>query len=284
MRAVWDKKEFKKSWSSAKQEASAAFGNDDMYIEKLIKEPRHIEIQIIADQFGNVCHLSERDCSIQRRHQKLTEETPSPFMTSRLRDKMGKAAVKAAKFINYEGVGTVEFLVDADRNFYFMEMNTRIQVEHPITEQVIDYDLIKEQIKVAAGIKVSGNDYYPKLHSIECRINAEDPENGFRPSPGLITNLHLPGGQGVRVDTHVYSGYTISPNYDSMIAKIITTSQSGGSHHQKRKEAINKMRRALDEFVIEGIKTTIPFHRKLMDDPNYVKGTYTTKFMEDFEY
>ena len=284
MRAVWDKKEFKKSWSSAKQEASAAFGNDDMYIEKLIKEPRHIEIQIIADQFGNVCHLSERDCSIQRRHQKLTEETPSPFMTSRLRDKMGKAAVKAAKFINYEGVGTVEFLVDADRNFYFMEMNTRIQVEHPITEQVIDYDLIKEQIKVAAGIKVSGNDYYPKLHSIECRINAEDPENGFRPSPGLITNLHLPGGQGVRVDTHVYSGYTISPNYDSMIAKIITTSQSGGSYHQKRKEAINKMRRALDEFIIEGIKTTIPFHRKLMDDPNYVKGVYTTKFMEDFEY
>ena len=284
MRAVWDKKEFKKSWSSAKQEASAAFGNDDMYIEKLIQEPRHIEIQIIADQFGNVCHLSERDCSIQRRHQKLTEETPSPFMTSRLRDKMGKAAVKAAKFINYEGVGTVEFLVDADRNFYFMEMNTRIQVEHPITEQVIDYDLIKEQIKVAAGIKVSGNDYYPKLHSIECRINAEDPENGFRPSPGLITNLHLPGGQGVRVDTHVYSGYTISPNYDSMIAKIITTSQSGGSYHQKRKEAINKMRRALDEFVIEGIKTTIPFHRKLMDDPNYVKGTYTTKFMDDFEY
>jgi len=284
MRAVWDKKEFKKSWSSAKQEASAAFGNDDMYIEKLIKEPRHIEIQIIADQFGNVCHLSERDCSIQRRHQKLTEETPSPFMTSRLRDKMGKAAVKAAKFINYEGVGTVEFLVDGDRNFYFMEMNTRIQVEHPITEQVIDYDLIKEQIKVAAGIKVSGNDYYPKLHSIECRINAEDPENGFRPSPGLITNLHLPGGQGVRVDTHVYSGYTISPNYDSMIAKIITTSQSGGSYHQKRKEAINKMRRALDEFIIEGIKTTIPFHRKLMDDPNYVKGIYTTKFMEDFEY
>ena len=284
MRAVWDKKDFKKSWSSAKQEASAAFGNDDMYIEKLIQEPRHIEIQIIADQFGNVCHLSERDCSIQRRHQKLTEETPSPFMTSRLRDKMGKAAVKAAKFINYEGVGTVEFLVDSDRNFYFMEMNTRIQVEHPITEQVIDYDLIKEQIKVAAGIKVSGNDYYPKLHSIECRINAEDPENGFRPSPGKITNLHLPGGQGVRVDTHVYSGYTISPNYDSMIAKIITTSQSGGSYGQKRKEAINKMRRALDEFVIEGIKTTIPFHRKLMDDPNYIKGVYTTKFMEDFEY
>ena len=275
MRAVWNKAEFSKNWASAKQEASAAFGNDDMYIEKLIEEPRHIEIQIIADQYGNVSHLSERDCSIQRRHQKLTEETPSPFMTSRLRGKMGKAAVKAAKFINYEGVGTIEFLVDNKRNFYFMEMNTRIQVEHPITEQVIDYDLIKEQIKVASGAKVSGNDYYPKLHSIECRINAEDPSNNFRPSPGKITNLHLPGGHGVRVDTHVYGGYTISPNYDSMIAKIITTDR-------KRTEAINKMRRALDEFIIEGIKTTIPFHRKLMDDPNYIKGIYTTKFMEDY--
>ena len=275
MRAVWNKAEFSKNWASAKQEASAAFGNDDMYIEKLIEEPRHIEIQIIADQYGNVSHLSERDCSIQRRHQKLTEETPSPFMTSTLRKKMGKAAVKAAKFINYEGVGTIEFLVDNKRNFYFMEMNTRIQVEHPITEQVIDYDLIKEQIKVASGAKVSGNDYYPKLHSIECRINAEDPSNNFRPSPGKITNLHLPGGHGVRVDTHVYGGYTISPNYDSMIAKIITTDR-------KRDEAINKMRRALDEFIIEGIKTTIPFHRKLMDDPDYIKGVYTTKFMEDY--
>ena len=277
MRAVWSKKDFKKSWNSAKQEASAAFGNDDMYIEKLIEEPRHIEIQIIADQFGNVCHLSERDCSIQRRHQKLTEETPSPFMTDKLRERMGNAAVKAAKFIKYEGVGTVEFLVDSKRNFYFMEMNTRIQVEHPITEQVIDYDLIKEQIKVASGVKVSGKHYYPKLHSIECRINAEDPENDFRPSPGKITNLHLPGGHGIRVDTHVYSGYVISPNYDSMIAKIITTDQ-------KREEAINKMRRALDEFVIEGIKTTIPFHRKLMDNQEYINGIYTTKFMEDFDY
>jgi acetyl-CoA carboxylase biotin carboxylase subunit len=276
MRAVWNKSEFSKNWNSAKQEASAAFGNDDMYIEKLIVEPRHIEIQIIADQFGNVSHLSERDCSIQRRHQKLTEETPSPFMTSKLRDRMGKAAIKAAKFINYEGVGTVEFLVDNNRNFYFMEMNTRIQVEHPITEQVIDYDLIKEQIKVAAGIKISGNDYYPKLHSIECRINAEDPQNDFRPCPGKITNLHLPGGHGVRVDTHVYSGYTISPNYDSMIAKVITTDRN-------RDEAINKMRRALDEFIIEGIKTTVPFHRKLMDNPNYIKGIYTTKFMEDYK-
>ena len=276
MRAVWNKSEFSKNWNSAKQEAAAAFGNDDMYIEKLIVEPRHIEIQIIADQFGNVSHLSERDCSIQRRHQKLTEETPSPFMTSKLRDRMGKAAIKAAKFINYEGVGTVEFLVDNKRNFYFMEMNTRIQVEHPITEQVIDYDLIKEQIKVAAGIKISGNDYYPKLHSIECRINAEDPQNDFRPCPGKITNLHLPGGHGVRVDTHVYSGYTISPNYDSMIAKVITTDRN-------RDEAINKMRRALDEFIIEGIETTVPFHRKLMDDPSYIKGIYTTKFMEDYK-
>ena len=274
MRAVWNKNEFSKSWNSAKQEAAAAFGNDEMYIEKLIEEPRHIEIQIIADQYGNVSHLSERDCSIQRRHQKLTEETPSPFMTKALRDKMGKAAVKAAKFIDYEGVGTVEFLVDNKRNFYFMEMNTRIQVEHPITEQVIDYDLIKEQIKVAAGTKISGEHYTPKLHSIECRINAEDPDNNFRPSPGKITNLHLPGGHGVRVDTHVYSGYTISPNYDSMIAKIITTDRERG-------EAINKMKRALDEFVIEGIKTTIPFHRKLMDNEDYIKGVYTTKFMEE---
>ena len=271
----WSKADFKKSWSSAKQEASAAFGNDDMYIEKLIQEPRHIEIQIIADQFGNVCHLSERDCSIQRRHQKLTEETPSPFMTSKLRDRMGKAAVKAAKFINYEGVGTVEFLVDKNRNFYFMEMNTRIQVEHPITEQVIDYDLIREQIMVAAGTKISGKNYMPQLHSIECRINAEDPHNNFRPSPGKITNLHLPGGHGIRIDTHVYSGYTIPPNYDSMIAKLVTTAQT-------REEAIDKMRRALDEFVIEGIKTTIPFHRKLMDTKAYVEGNYTTKFMEDF--
>jgi len=274
MRAVWNEDEFLDLWESAKQEAKAAFGNDGMYMEKFVENPRHIEIQIVSDKFGKGCHLSERDCSIQRRHQKLTEETPSPFMTQALRDKMGKAAVKAAKFINYEGVGTVEFLVDNKRNFYFMEMNTRIQVEHPITEQVIDYDLIKEQIKVAYGIKVSGNHYFPKLHSIECRINAEDPENNFRPSPGKITNLHLPGGHGVRVDTHVYSGYTISPNYDSMIAKIITTDR-------ERDEAINKMRRALDEFVIEGIKTTIPFHRKLMDNEDYIKGVYTTKFMEE---
>ncbi len=276
MRAVWSEEEFLDLWESAKQEAKAAFGNDGMYMEKFVENPRHIEIQIVSDKSGKTCHLSERDCSIQRRHQKLTEETPSPFMTDDLRKRMGEAAVKAAEYIKYEGAGTVEFLVDKNRDFYFMEMNTRIQVEHPITEEVMDYDLIREQIKVASGIKVSGNHYFPKLHSIECRINAEDPHNNFRPSPGKITNLHLPGGHGVRLDTHVYSGYVIPPNYDSMIAKLIVTSQT-------REEAIDKMRRALDEFIIEGIKTTIPFHRQLMDDPAYVEGDYTTKFMETFE-
>ncbi len=276
MRAVFDKKELKKAWESARQEAKAAFGNDGMYMEKLILEPRHIEIQIIGDQYGKAAHLSERDCSIQRRHQKLVEETPSPFMTDELREKMGEAAVKAAESIHYEGVGTVEFLVDKDRNFYFMEMNTRIQVEHPITEQVIDYDLIREQIKVAAGIPITGKNYYPKLHSIECRINAEDPYNDFRPSPGKITSLHVAGGHGIRVDTHVYAGYTIPPFYDSMIAKLITTAQT-------REEAIAKMRRALEEFVIEGVKTTIPFHLQLMNDPDFIAGNYTTKFLEDFK-
>ena len=276
MRAVTNLSELEKAWESAKIESKAAFGDDSMYMEKFIEEPRHIEIQIVGDSFGKACHLSERDCSIQRRHQKLTEETPSPFMTNELREKMGKAAVKAAEFIKYEGAGTIEFLVDKNRNFYFMEMNTRIQVEHPVTEQVIDFDLIREQISVAAGIPISGNNYYPKLHSIECRINAEDPFSDFRPSPGEITNLHVPGGHGVRLDTHVYSGYTIPPFYDSMIAKLITTAQS-------REEAINKMKRALDEFVIEGIKTTIPFHRKLMDDPKYISGDYTTKFMDSFK-
>lgn len=275
MRAVWKKEDLKKAWESARQEAGAAFGNDGMYMEKLIEEPRHIEIQVVGDSTGKACHLSERDCSIQRRHQKLTEETPSPFMTKELRNKMGEAAVKAAEFIKYEGAGTIEFLVDKHRNFYFMEMNTRIQVEHPITEQVIDYDLIREQIKVAAGIPISGKNYEPQLHSIECRINAEDPANDFRPSPGVITTFHAPGGHGVRLDTHVYAGYTIPPYYDSMIAKLITTAQT-------REEAIDKMRRALDEFVIEGIKTTIPFHRALMDDPEYLAGNYTTKFMETF--
>ena len=276
MRAIWKEDELLKAWESARQEAAAAFGNDGMYMEKLIEEPRHIEIQVVGDSYGKACHLSERDCSVQRRHQKLTEETPSPFMTDELREKMGTAAVKAAEYIKYEGAGTVEFLVDKHRNFYFMEMNTRIQVEHPITEQVIDYDLIREQILVAAGVPITGKNYLPNLHAIEVRINAEDPYNDFRPSPGKITTLHMPGGHGVRLDTHVYSGYTIPPNYDSMIAKLITTAQT-------REEAISKMRRALDEFVIEGIKTTIPFHRQLMDDPRYIVGDYTTAFMDTFK-
>ncbi len=275
MRAVWKEEDLQKAWESARQEASASFGNDGMYMEKLIEEPRHIEIQIVGDSKGRACHLSERDCSVQRRHQKLTEETPSPFMTPELREEMGTAAVKAAEYIKYEGAGTIEFLVDKHRNFYFMEMNTRIQVEHPITEQVINFDLIREQIMVAAGVEISGENYLPSMHSIECRINAEDPYNDFRPSPGKISTLHFPGGHGVRLDTHVYGGYIIPPHYDSMIAKLITTAQT-------REEAINKMRRALDEFVIEGIKTTIPFHRKLMDHPDYISGNYTTKFMETF--
>lgn len=276
MRIVWKEEDLQDLLDSAMQEAGAAFGNDGMYMEKYIEEPRHIEIQIVGDQFGKACHLSERDCSIQRRHQKLLEETPSPFMTKELRDKMGEAAIKAALAVNYEGVGTVEFLVDKHRNFYFMEMNTRIQVEHPITEEVIDYDLIREQILVAAGVPISGKNYFPDLHAIECRINAEDPYNNFRPSPGKITNLHVPGGHGIRVDSHVYAGYTIPPNYDSMIAKLITVAQT-------REEAIAKMYRALSEFVIEGVQTTIPFHLKLMQNEDYIAGNYTTKFMETFE-
>ena len=276
MRIVWEEAEMEKAWDSARQEAAASFGNDGMYLEKYIEEPRHIEIQIVGDQYGKACHLSERDCSVQRRHQKLAEETPSPFMTDELREAMGEAAIKAALAVSYEGVGTVEFLVDKHRNFYFMEMNTRIQVEHPITEEVINYDLIREQILVAAGVPISGKNYYPQLHAIECRINAEDPANNFRPSPGKITNLHIPGGHGVRVDSHVYAGYTIPPNYDSMIAKLITVAQT-------RDEAINKMYRALSEFVIEGVKTTIPFHLKLMQNQKFIEGDYTTKFMETFD-
>jgi acetyl-CoA carboxylase biotin carboxylase subunit len=276
MRLVWKQEELKNSWDSAKTESKAAFGNDAMYMEKFIEDPRHIEIQIIGDKTGKACHLSERDCSIQRRHQKLAEETPSPFMTDKLREEMGTAAIKAAEAVKYEGVGTVEFLVDKYRKFYFMEMNTRIQVEHPVTEEVVDFDLIKEQIKVAAGTKISGKNYIPQLHAIECRINAEDPSNDFRPSPGMITNFHAPGGHGIRIDTHVYANYMIPPFYDSMIAKLITVAQT-------REEAILKMTRALDEFVIEGVKTTIPFHQKLMKDENFQKGKYTTKFMDDFK-
>ena len=276
MRIVPKAKDLLKAWEDARQESKASFDNDDMYIEKFIENPRHIEIQIIGDSKGEAAHLSERDCSIQRRHQKLIEETPSPFMTEKLRNEMGEAAVKAAKAVKYEGAGTIEFLVDKNRKFYFMEMNTRIQVEHPITEQVIDYDLIREQIKIANGEAISGKNYFPNLCSIECRINAEDPFNDFMPNPGRILNLHLPGGHGIRIDTHVYSGYIIPPHYDSMIAKLITTAQT-------REEAINKMQRALDEFLIEGVNTTIPFHQKVMAHPKFLSGKYTTKFMDTFE-
>ena len=276
MRIALKAKDLLKAWDQARKESKSSFDNDDMYIEKLIENPRHIEIQILGDSKGGACHLSERDCSIQRRHQKLIEETPSPFMTEKLRNAMGDVAVKAVKAVKYEGVGTIEFLVDKNKKFYFMEMNTRIQVEHTITEQVIDYDLIREQIKISNGELLSGNNYFPKLYSIECRINAEDPFNDFMPNPGRILNLHLPGGHGIRIDTHVYSGYVIPPHYDSMIAKLITTAQT-------RAEAITKMQRALDEFMIEGIKTTVPFHQKVMSHPDFLSGKYTTKFMETFE-
>lgn len=276
MRIVWKPEDFENAWNMARNEAQASFSNPGIYMEKFIEEPRHIEFQIIGDQHGNVAHLSERDCSIQRRHQKLVEECPSPFMTPELREKMGESAIKAAKFINYEGVGTVEFLVDKYRNYYFMEMNTRIQVEHPVTEEVIDHDLIKEQIKVAAGEELSGENYYPTMHAMECRINAEDPFNNFRPSPGKITSFHSSKGHGVRVDTHVYAGYSIPPHYDSMIAKLICKAQT-------REECIKKMARALDEFIIEGVKTTVPFHQRLMKDENFKAGNFHTGFLNDFD-
>ncbi len=276
MRVVWKESELEDNYNSAKQEAAASFKNDGLYMEKFVEEPRHIEIQIAGDQHGNICHLSERDCSIQRRHQKLVEESPSPFATPELRDEMGEAAIRAAQAINYEGVGTVEFLVDKHKNFYFMEMNTRIQVEHCVTEEVISRDLIKEQIRIAAGMPISGKNYMPEGYAIECRINAEDPYNDFRPSPGKITTLHTPGGQGVRIDSHIYSGYTIPPYYDSMISKIICFGET-------REDAIRTMHRALSEYVIEGIKTTIPFHLQLMENEDFKNGNFTTKFIETFE-
>jgi acetyl-CoA carboxylase biotin carboxylase subunit len=278
MRIIWKTEEFEAAWDSATQEAGAAFGNAGVYLEKYIEEPRHIEIQVAGDQYGKVCHLSERDCSIQRRHQKLVEEAPSPFVTPELREKMGNAAIAAAEAIKYEGLGTVEFLVDKHRNFYFMEMNTRIQVEHPVTEEVINYDLVKEQILIAAGIPISGKNHYPIKHAIECRINAEDPFNNFRPTPGKIVNLHKPGGHGVRVDTHIYAGYTIPSNYDSMVAKLIVCAQT-------REEAIIKMERALSEFIIEGpgLHTTIPLQMKLMQNEDFKSGNFTTAFMNTFD-
>ncbi len=277
MRIVWEEEEFEKQWETAKREAKASFSNDGIYMEKYIEEPRHIEIQVAGDQFGKACHLSERDCSIQRRHQKLVEESPSPFMTPELREKMGAAAIKACNAIAYEGVGTVEFLVDKHRNFYFMEMNTRIQVEHTVTEEVIDFDLIKEQIKLAAGHPISGKNYFPEMHAIECRINAEDIFHDFRPSPGKITSFHSPKGHGVRVDTHVYAGYTIPPYYDSMIAKLIVRART-------REEAILKMERALDEFIVEGVKTTVPFHQRLMRNEDFKKGVFHTGFLNNWDY
>ena len=276
MRLVWKEEDLEVGWQQARTEAGASFGNDGVYMEKYIEEPRHIEIQVAGDQYGKACHLSERDCSIQRRHQKLFEESPSPFMTDELRTKMGDAAIKACNAISYEGVGTIEFLVDKYRNFYFMEMNTRIQVEHTVTEEVINYDLIKEQIKIANGEPISGKNYIPYMHAIECRINAEDPYNDFRPCPGKITNLNTPGGHGVRIDSHIYAGYTIPPYYDSMIAKIITVAQS-------RLEAIETMERALSEYVIEGIKTTIPFHQQLMKNKDFREGNFTTAFINTFQ-
>ena len=276
MRVVWEEAEIEKAYNTAKAEALASFKNDGVYMEKFVEEPRHIEIQVAGDRYGKVCHMSERDCSIQRRHQKLVEESPSPFMTDDLRERMGAAAVKAAEAIGYESVGTIEFLVDKHRNFYFMEMNTRIQVEHCVTEEVTNFDLIKEQIKIAAGEPISGKHYFPEMHAIECRINAEDPYNDFRPSPGKITVLHQPGGHGIRVDSHVYAGYVIPPYYDSMMAKIIAVART-------RKEAIDTMSRALSEYVIEGIKTTIPFHQQLMKNENFISGNFTTKFLDTFK-
>lgn len=276
IKVVQDARAFATAWNEAKREAQAAFNHDGLYLEKLIEAPRHIEIQIASDRTGRTCHFSERECSIQRRHQKLVEETPSPFMTTKLREQMGQAAVKVATHIGYESVGTVEFLVDKRRNFYFMEMNTRIQVEHCVTEQVTNFDLIKEQIKIAAGERVREQHYYPNGYAMECRINAEDPSNDFRPCPGKITHLHLPGGGGVRVDTHIYAGYTVPPHYDSMIAKLIVYGQS-------RKEVLVRMQRALEEFVIEGIKTNIPFHLQLIRDAKFQAGKFTTNFLAGFD-
>ena len=277
MRLVNDEAELKRFYPITRSEAESFFGNPDLYIEKLVQASRHIEIQIFGDKFGNVIHLNERECSTQRRHQKLIEEAPSPIVTEELRKKMGDAAVAGAKSVNYYGPGTIEFLVDNDLNFFFMEMNTRIQVEHPVTEESLSVDLIKEQIRVASGEKLTLKNKKPLFHAIECRINAEDPYNDFRPSPGTITSLHFPGGHGVRVDSHIYQGYTIPPYYDSLLAKLITFAPT-------RHEAIKKMKRALEEFIIEGVKTTIPFHTKMMDNPDFINGNIDTKYLERVDW
>ncbi|RLD17741.1 MAG: acetyl-CoA carboxylase biotin carboxylase subunit, partial [Caldiserica bacterium] len=277
IRIISDETDLENAMQQAKAEARASFSNDGIYLEKFIEEPRHIEIQIAGDQYGNVIHLSERECSIQRRMQKLVEESPSPFVDDKLRKKMGTAAIKAAKSIQYESLGTVEFLVDKYKNFYFMEMNTRIQVEHPVTEEVIDHDLVKEQIKIAAGVKLKGKIYLPQLFAIECRINAEDPYKDFIPCPGKIISFHTPKGHGVRVDTHAYAGYTVPPYYDSLIAKVICKAKT-------RDAVIAKMDRALNEFIVEGVKTTIPFHIALMRNDEFKEGNFTTSFVETFEF
>ncbi len=277
MRYVQEASELERAYTTARGEAEASFGNGDVYLEKFIEEPRHIEIQVFADTHGNVVHLNERECSIQRRHQKLIEESPSPIMTPELRKAMGDAAVRGTASVNYVGAGTIEFLVDKHRNFFFMEMNTRIQVEHPVTEQSMGVDLIKEQLLVAAGEKLTLTQRDPILHSIECRINAEDPMHDFRPSPGRIESLNFPGGPGIRVDSHIYQGYVIPPYYDSMVAKLITFAPT-------RNEAIAKMRRGLDEFIIEGIQTTIPFHKKMMENPDFIAGEFDTKYLDTHDW
>jgi acetyl-CoA carboxylase biotin carboxylase subunit len=278
MREVFEESSLKQAFSTCRTEADTSFGNPAVYIEKLVQDPHHVEIQVLGDQHGNIIHLGERDCSLQRRHQKLLEESPSPLMTPELREEMGQAGIDAARSVDYEGAGTVEFLVDKDHNFYFMEMNTRIQVEHPVTEEITNYDLVEEQIKVAAGKKLEDRPLRMRGHAIECRINAEDPAHNFRPSAGTINVFHLPGGHSVRVDTHAYAGYHIPPNYDSMIGKLIVSAPT-------RSDAIKRMRRALAEFVVEGVKTTIPYHLQLMDDENFQQGTFNTHYLEnEFQY
>jgi len=276
MRVVWKEEEIEHHFEAAELEAKTSFGNGGIYMEKFVEEPHHIEIQIAGDQHGTVAHMSERDCSVQRRHQKLVEEAPSPFMTDDLRDRMGKAAIEAGEAIHYEGLGTVEFLVDKNRDFYFMEMNTRVQVEHGVTEEVIGFDLVKEQISIAAGEKIPKKNYIPTRHAIECRINAEDPYHDFRPSPGKISVLNIPGGNGIRIDSHIYAGYAIPPYYDSLLSKLIAVAPT-------REEAIEKMKRALNEYFIDGCKSTIPFHKQVMLDERFRSGQFTTKFIEDFE-
>jgi acetyl-CoA carboxylase biotin carboxylase subunit len=277
MRIVSEETELESAFKTAQHEAEQGFGNPDLYVEKYFEKPRHIEVQVFGDQHGNMLHFGERDCSVQRRHQKLIEESPSPIVDDELRQKMGEAAIKGCKAVNYENAGTVEFLVDKDKNFYFMEMNTRIQVEHPVTEQVTGHDLIKLQLRVAAGERLPRKKIRSHGHSIECRINAEDPYSNFRPSPGRITDFHMPGGFGVRVDTHSYAGYEVPPHYDSLIAKLIVYAQT-------REGAINKMASSLEEFTVEGIKTTIPFHRQVMKSETFVSGKFDTGFLDTFQF